>query len=53
VSTPKKPPADKEREAPKPRVVPGRPSKTAIAGAKELIEKYGLQRLLHGKKDHE
>jgi len=46
MSTRKKPPADTEQEAPKPRVVPGRSSKTAIAGARELIEKHGLQRLL-------
>ena len=39
------PGAGREEKAAKPRVVPGA-SQSDIARAKELIEKYGLQRLL-------
>jgi hypothetical protein len=50
VSTRSRPQPEEQETAAKPRVVPGRASKTAIAHAKELIEKHGLQRLLHPKR---
>ena len=49
MSARQKPKTESEPKAPEIRVVPGG-TKGDIARAKELIEKYGLQRLLHDKK---
>jgi hypothetical protein len=49
VSTPPKPKPEAEQQPAKPLIARGG-SKSDIARAKELAEKYGLQRLLHPKR---